>query len=577
MRKRGKRIQFIRNLFTMTCRNEIAIPLVLFLVFSFLKCILTLPFRGIYILGDEAFYLQTAKTILYSMQFSNPGNPYPPGYSLIIAPTQIALPNFDFVYHAVLIANSFISSLVVFPAYYISRKFLERRTSAFLAVLILVLPLTFIYSFTVMSENLFIPLYVMSCWIVLEAFSRNESMWWAICGFFLFLLLFTRTTGIAALGALLIVIMYDVCQSKDKFSNIFSKWPIALSFVLPLIFYNVYKTFSVQKTFNLVTGGLSGYSSEKYIDIIQSWILADPYTFLIVFCRIIWNELGYYLFSGFIVVIIFSLFGFCYSKGFRSNEESKAFNILFLYSVITSIGFILLSSIHLAAKYAPYGYTLLMGRYLEPTIPVIFIIGIIGYSHYSQLSIKKWTYYGLLIAIFSLIFYSLTIFFPFAEYRWINTLMVLDLQIVQKIQIVSGINGFSLLLVIMFITGVGLILIRNVNCLILVGILLSIISLMVIYPYMLNMNIYNANKMDDTSEIANILATTEKNDVIAYDRDLAKTTWGIRLFYKLFWWANGKTSWANEEKNFTYLVSDRQLPYESLVFSKKLNITLYKG
>jgi len=537
-------------------------------------------------LGDEALYMEIAKNILFDFKFNVPGNAYPPGYPLFISPSQIFLPDFNLTYHVVLIINSFLSSLIVFPAYYISRKFLDRNTSIILAFFILTLPATFLYSFTVMSENLFIPLYMFSCWIILEAFSRNTPSCWIISGFSLFSLYFTRTIGIAAITAFFFLILYDVYQSKEKFSSFLSKWPVALSFGLPLIAYNLYNTVFMQKAFhisnaaNILNAGISGYSSDNYIQVIQEGMFTDLFGFVSLFSRIICNEIGYYFFAGFFIFIIFAFFGLYNSMVFHYQMQSKTFNILFWYAIITTIGLIGISSVHLAKSYAPYGYTLLMGRYLEPTIPVLIILGTIGYVNYMKLSPMKKNLSVYLCIIFTTIFIVTCIIFPLTSYRWANTISVYHFIRLQNIQVMSGISAFLTLLFLIFIIGIVIIVVRNVKYLIAFGVVLSLIGIVIVYSGpMLSMNHLMAGNMEGSDQMAVILAVAEKNSVILYDQDLILSSEGKWLFYMVRWWAHEKINFTNTTSitsDFTYLISDKQLPYEPLSYNKKLNVTLYK-
>ena len=549
----------------------------LFLFFSLVKCVLTVPFRGIFVLGDEAFYMETAKTIWFHLQFSNLGNPYPPGYPLVIAPAQFFFPDFTTVYHTVLIANSFLSSLVVFPAYYLSRKFLDIPVSAFLAVLILVLPLTFLYSFVVMSENLFIPLYAFSCWVIIEAFTRDDSRLWALCGAILFFMVFTRSIGIAAVIAILIVIVYEAYTSENRSRSIVAKWPIGVFFVLPLVLYLAWNYLFFHDVFSLMNGGLFGYSTENYA---QSFLTILWGTGgVITIGKIILNEAGYYLLAGFFLIVIFAFYGLIGKRLFRSEEKSRSFVILFLYTFVTSLVLVLISTAHLAAFYAPFGYTLLMGRYLEPTIPILCILGVTGYAQYAHFTTKTRTDSGLLVAVFSVLFVMFVLLMPLQGYKWINTLMLYDFIFFQQFQVAAGIRGFYLLLAIMYGAGVGIILARNVRFLILFGMVLSLISLAVIYPVMLDFSSRTADTMEDTGEMARILASVQHDRLTLYDQDLMTSSRGTNLFYCTQWWTGGRVVQASTDsidKGYSYVLSGKDLPYESLAYSNNLNVTLYR-
>lgn len=136
---------------------------------SFFKYHLIYQSFGPRILGDEVIYRMYANAIfnLFPYQICNKltnfcgqlaVDPlYPPGY-----PTFLAIIRFftssDLI-STVKIANVLISTLVIFPIYGITRRFCKCSTALIAAIVSGVVPFSFFFSASLMSENLFIFVY----------------------------------------------------------------------------------------------------------------------------------------------------------------------------------------------------------------------------------------------------------------------------------------------------------------------------------------------------------------------------------------------------------------------------------
>jgi len=561
--------------------HDTILLLFFFFLSSLVKCILTLPFHAPYILGDETLYLELSRHILTVQQFSTQGNPYPPGYPLIIIPSQLLLSDFFLSYHGTLVINSFVSSLIVFPAYSIARKFLDRTVSLSLAVFVLLLPMTFLFSFAVMSENLFIPLYLFSCLAILTAFSRNSPVWWAVTGFTLFFLYFTRTTGIAPVAAFAIILIFTAIRSGEPLSYLRTKWPVVASFVFPLFLYIAYTRLTGVRSFDFMTGGIAGYSNgdNGYLEIVLAEMGKNLPGFLTTLGRIFLNEISYYLFAAYFIFIIFAVIGYRYVSEFSESDKQQDFSLLFWYSILTSFGFIGLSSIHLATYYAPEGYTLLMGRYLEPTLPVFSILGTIGYLKYHELPRTRRIPGRYLCAGFILVFSIACLIIPLSYYRWANTLSLYHFIVLQKYPFAFNTNYLIVLFSVMFIMGIVLIVKKNIRLLIGFGILLSAICIIFVYYAGFSaVNQVMSSKLEGSDAIIPYIVSVDQNSLVYFDPDFASTAQGNWLFYRAKWWSDDRiTKNITRTENISYFISDKSLPYERVLFIKRVNATLYRN
>ena len=135
----------------------------LFLIFTIIKLLLIPTVDSPHIIFDESILFVESQLIWHNHTYFTGrwlGFPqYPPLYSLLISPTAI----FSDVTHsfkAILVINCFISTTAIFPVYYLAKEYLAERETWFVVILVGILPASFIYSYTIMSENLFVPLFL---------------------------------------------------------------------------------------------------------------------------------------------------------------------------------------------------------------------------------------------------------------------------------------------------------------------------------------------------------------------------------------------------------------------------------
>ncbi len=139
-------------------RQEKVLIYVFFLIVA-IKVLLSFFFLSPWIVVDEYAYAEIAESVfhgrLHIVGTTSFSHPYPTGYSYSIVCTYF-LGDMNFVYHAMLVLNVFLSTLIIFPAYLISKTFLSEKISLFVATSIAVLPSLTLHNFAIMSENMFL-------------------------------------------------------------------------------------------------------------------------------------------------------------------------------------------------------------------------------------------------------------------------------------------------------------------------------------------------------------------------------------------------------------------------------------
>ena len=127
------------------------------------------------IVMDETLYFLQAKEIwtnhTYIPHNKTFGAQYPPLYPLLLSPLTV-ITDVNLRYMLGLVANTILSSLLIFPVYEITRMYLEERKALIVSAITAFAPISLTYSFVWMSENLYFLLFAYSVlWIL-----RNEKV-----------------------------------------------------------------------------------------------------------------------------------------------------------------------------------------------------------------------------------------------------------------------------------------------------------------------------------------------------------------------------------------------------------------
>ena len=123
--------------------------------------------------------------------------------------------------------NSLVSTLLAVPVWLLAREFLDRRTSAVAVLLSLMIPFHLIYPAFILSENLFMPLFVLAVFLAFKGADAGMS-WAALLGLTLAAAHLTRHIMLPAvfiLSAFWIAIPYVTASARADFPSIRKLWP----------------------------------------------------------------------------------------------------------------------------------------------------------------------------------------------------------------------------------------------------------------------------------------------------------------------------------------------------------------
>lgn len=560
-------------------RYEIPLLFSFFFLLVAIKAILVFPFKTPWILADEVVYSKLSQDILHFIFVSDikDAQTYPPGYSVFLSVANLLSPGKQALYRNMLVINSVLSSSIIFPAYFLLKKYTSKFRALAGSLVISALPCVVTYTFVVMSENLFVPLVLYSVWFLHESFENNGVQWDVLAGLSVFYLYFTRETGIVFFISMFISLVYFVfiTKTKDRLIIVKNKLVTILSFGVPVYFWFFYKAAE------LTQGSL--YDTARYSSsMVDSISGTDSFE---LFVRLMFNELGYislstYLFIFIISVIFISesifklnLFGFSEYVRKMSSKSAIALNPTIIYSISFSAGLLLITVTHMKI-YIGNPDNFIFGRYIAPIIPVIFLFGLIGITilqtKYNETNIS-WKHKVIMFSCILLL--PFLFYLPHTSYGFPNTFSIYYVIYLQKYM-----SYFSLLLLLgLFFIVIPFYLLNNAHnskwysLFFVYLILLSIALSLPTYEKQLE----NMRNTDDVNQIGKYLENNSSDTtIILMDHENIGEYWGPQMWFLTLYWTNGKMvqHFTDDDpsgvttKEFIddidYIISKKLLPYD---------------
>jgi len=333
-----------------------------YLVIVLLKILLSslIPAPSAY--SDSYVYMKLARSFFFDFDFtihSLKVNIYPPLYPLVLSISYI-FKDMTVVYFLMKVINALISSLIIFPAFLLSKEFLSKKKSLIIALLISIIPSNFSFTPYIMSENLFYPLFLFAIYFIYISYKSEKYRYPILAGLFIALSILTRSIGLSLIAILILSSFILILFNKSNGRKIIKKTLIILLFFLiiisPWIIKNIVDYGSIFSAF------FSNYSNEA-----KSIVTNLPFTAYII------RFLMYVPFLILSSLIIFPL------KSLSAiNKKNLIFSVLFVVSLFVAL---VIAANH-GARGSIYFFELFrgryIGRYIAYIIPLIFIGGFIG-------------------------------------------------------------------------------------------------------------------------------------------------------------------------------------------------------
>jgi hypothetical protein len=560
-------------------RYEIPLLFSFFFLLVAIKAILVFPFKTPWILADEVVYSKLSQDILHFIFVSDikDAQTYPPGYSVFLSGANLLSPGKQALYRNMLFINSFLSSSIIFPAYFLLKKYTSNLQALAGSLVISALPCVVTYTFVVMSENLFVPLVLYSVWFLHEAFEKNKMQWNLLAGLSVFYLYFTRETGIVFILSVFISLIYFVWSSGsgDRLKILKNKIVFVFSFAAPVFGWLVYKAAE------LSTGSV--YDTARYSSsMVDSIAGIESFE---LFVRLMLNEIGYLVVSTYLIIFIICVLFIseCISKlklaGFSEYiiklgpKTTMALNSSIVYFISFSAGLLLVTVTHMKL-YIGNPDNFIFGRYIDPIIPVIFLFGLIGIGFLQNRHddfVTKWKYKAMILS--GILFLPFLYYLPHTNYGFPNMFGIYYVLYLQKnMSYLLLISLFALFFVIIpFYLLKSIHNSKTTNLFFVYLILLSVSLSIPTYEKQLE----NMRNTDNVNQIGRYLENNSSDTtLILMDHENVGEYWGPQMWFLTQYWAYGEMvkRFTNDDpagvftKEYTdgtdYIISKKLLPYD---------------
>ena len=509
------------------------------------------------------------------------------------------------IYHIMLVITTIINSSILFPSYLIIRQYATLDYALASSIAIAILPCLVLYNFTLMCENLLMPLFIFSIWFVHEAYRTKTRFWIAAAVLSVILLFFTKHSGFAMLFGLAASVIYYIF-SDIKYDRlhltVLSKFQLFLAFFLAIASLLIYKTVLD----NPIFGGYIGNELYKLMTYSIDFVnIFTNISSLNDFLLLLLHELEYLIISSYFVIFliatIFIIFVLNIARGFSLNvidyenltelRRNKALKSSVIYFLFTSIALVIAVVVFMyqMMQKLPDGYSLLylcnrddfqlMGRYIDPLVPAIFLFGLIGLNRIcEQKIVDRSKAFSALIMVYlaTSILFSLT--FPFAKNKEVFPIFYLR-------YLESLMPTWVIVPVIMPLFLVGLYLSLYDRKYRPILLLIIILSSIIISAHTIPLELAASKGFQDQNQIGSYLEQfSNDGSLILMDLEDDMRDRVMLPFTKF--WAVGKvvTHYTAEDpsgvysdyaRNVSYIISSKILPYPSLAFSTK-GYLLYK-
>lgn len=542
----------------------------IFLVLLAIKFILSLQFPTPWIMSDEVLYDDIARNIWkgsFTSDLKYCQTPLP-GYSICLSIAYLFSENKDVTYRIMLFINAILTSSVIFPAYFILKNFISNNKAFLGSILVCILPSITLYSSALISENLFTTLFLFSAWFIIESFKNDNKLFDLGAGFSIFYLFLTRAVGIAMVLGFATLLVYEIVHKRSVLYILKTKYILISSLVVPMVLWIMRSNSNFSNYSNILSSTSGGYNVQSYMNTL-SLMFTDIPSFLTTLELVI-HEIDYLLLISFFIFFIFTIFA-VYKRNQIKNRD--AFHVFVIYSLLSTLLLILITVTHMYGKYINGDiYYSILGRYIDPAVPIIFIVGLIGIDLYycTEKKIKD----NLMLLVVSILLICIFIkTFPYMYYKFGNMFGIYYIQILKNIVPIS-------LFLVLFPVLIGLSFIltyRYKQFLPFAYVFVIVLLLLTAIPTYQQELIVSVN-LENNNQIGRYLQDHDGAESITLmdseDFDRSPQMWFLTKF-----WMNGDLVchstkedpsgvYTKYTKDVDYIISSKLLPYQLITCSK---------
>ena len=378
-----------------------------YLLFVIVKFILSYFVFAPSAFGDEYIHAKAARSFFYSLNFGDSYNGFwdEPLYPLTISVSYI-FNDMEVVYIVMKLINTVLSSLVIFPTWFLSKEFISKEKALAVAIVVSLIPPMFSFSPFIMTENLFFPLFLFSVFFIYKSFISPSYKWDILSGIFVSLTILTRMIGLILIPAIFGLWILSKFN-KENILQTNKKFVLFLFFILTMSPW-IYIKATTSSEFG--ADDLIGKYVLNTLNAVGSKNQSYPY-FRLIPKFFVYS--GYLILSSLIIFFLHSIYAF---KKIKENYNLFILAFLYLFLLI----FILIIGanhgnyaldIHNTPGHFPYRWlgSRVIGRYIDAILPLVFIVGGISLDKKNKLP-KIFLILSSAVLIFSSIIITISLF-----------------------------------------------------------------------------------------------------------------------------------------------------------------------
>ena len=333
---------------------------IFYLAIVLLKILLSLLIPSPSIFSDDYVYIKLARSFFFDFNFTIHGvavDVYPPLYPMLLS-TSYLFKDMTIIYPLMKVINALVSSLIIIPAFLLSKEFFNEKKSLIIALFISFIPSNFSFSPYIMSENLFYPLSLFTLYFIYKSFLENGYKYNVLAGVFLALSYLTRTIAINIVGALVVSYVILFFIGKINRSLIVKKFFVSFCFFIVIISPWMIRNFYLYG-FNLKL--LFGPYAQSALNIVTKFKLMNYIIKFLVYIS--------YLILASLIIFPFKL---------TSIFNKKNLNFLILLIPLLIATLVIAANHGSRVVFFEWFTGRYIGRYVDFLLPLIFIGGFIG-------------------------------------------------------------------------------------------------------------------------------------------------------------------------------------------------------
>ena len=333
---------------------------IFYLAIVLLKILLSLLIPSPSIFSDDYVYIKLARSFFFDFNFTIHGvavDVYPPLYPMLLSISYL-FKDMTIIYPLMKVINALVSSLIIIPAFLLSKEFFNEKKSLIIALFISFIPSNFSFSPYIMSENLFYPLSLFTLYFIYKSFLENGYKYNVLAGVFLALSYLTRTIAINIVGAFVVSYVILFFIGKINRSLIVKKFFVSFCFFIVIISPWMIRNFYLYG-FNLKL--LFGPYAQSALNIVTKFKLMN---YIIKFL----------VYISYLILASLIIFPFKLTNIF--NKKNLNFLILLIPLLIATL--VIAANHGSRVVFFEWFTGRYIGRYVDFLLPLIFIGGFIG-------------------------------------------------------------------------------------------------------------------------------------------------------------------------------------------------------